>query len=226
MEFSAQAGCAVVYSCRRSTCYPSLAFATSCAVRKRAFLGECLAISRVAGCSQHRAARPRRYFRDIVIACMKHGNDGTDETLAKPEAKISRRGLLVLLNAALGAASLTLLAKMGNQFRAISPAGVLASVGIQNVPARKADLTSIEQTSAEHRAALEFVANADARNISCPMLPKNADWINSPRLSFAKELKGKLVLLDFFTYCCINVSTSKPTGAVLYHTILGALSSF
>ena len=34
--------------------------------------------------------------------------------------------------------------------------------------------------------------------------PKGADWMNSGSLSLKKELVGKLVVLDFWTYCCIN----------------------
>lgn len=31
------------------------------------------------------------------------------------------------------------------------------------------------------------------------------EWFNvSEPISFAKHLKGKVVVLDFFTYCCIN----------------------
>uniref|UniRef100_A0A2S2Q377 NHL repeat-containing protein 2 n=1 Tax=Sipha flava TaxID=143950 RepID=A0A2S2Q377_9HEMI len=33
----------------------------------------------------------------------------------------------------------------------------------------------------------------------------NLDWFNCTKpLLFNKDLKGKLVLLDFFTYCCVN----------------------
>jgi len=33
---------------------------------------------------------------------------------------------------------------------------------------------------------------------------KDAEWINSKPISFSKELKGHIVVLDFWTYCCIN----------------------
>lgn len=38
-----------------------------------------------------------------------------------------------------------------------------------------------------------------------PEFPSGLDWFNtrSP-LSFMDQLRGKLVVLDFFTYCCIN----------------------
>jgi thiol-disulfide isomerase/thioredoxin len=34
--------------------------------------------------------------------------------------------------------------------------------------------------------------------------PPNHSWLNSKPLSFNSELKNKLVLVDFWTYCCIN----------------------
>lgn len=34
--------------------------------------------------------------------------------------------------------------------------------------------------------------------------PQNHSWFNSAPLSFSKELSSKLVLVDFWTYCCIN----------------------
>ncbi len=37
-----------------------------------------------------------------------------------------------------------------------------------------------------------------------PEFPSGLDWFNSQPLSFNKELSGKIVVLDFFTYCCIN----------------------
>lgn len=38
---------------------------------------------------------------------------------------------------------------------------------------------------------------------SVPEFPKDATWLNSKPLTKA-DLKGKFVLLDFWTYCCIN----------------------
>lgn len=35
--------------------------------------------------------------------------------------------------------------------------------------------------------------------------PPGLEWLNTTEpLSLSKELAGKVVLLDFFTYCCIN----------------------
>ena len=42
-------------------------------------------------------------------------------------------------------------------------------------------------------------------NLRCPDFPKSLEWVNAPQLSLQKELRGKLVLLDFWTYCCMYV---------------------
>jgi thiol-disulfide isomerase/thioredoxin/DNA-binding beta-propeller fold protein YncE len=53
------------------------------------------------------------------------------------------------------------------------------------------------------RAAKVAAANPFPRRLKVPEFPKDREWINSGPLSI-KELKGKFVLLDFWTYCCIN----------------------
>lgn len=40
--------------------------------------------------------------------------------------------------------------------------------------------------------------------VRSPELPKNATWLNTDRPLSIKELKGRIVILDFWTYCCIN----------------------
>lgn len=41
------------------------------------------------------------------------------------------------------------------------------------------------------------------RRLEAPDFPKGMEWINTKPLA-KKDLKGKFVLLDFWTYCCIN----------------------
>ena len=45
--------------------------------------------------------------------------------------------------------------------------------------------------------------------------PGGLTWFNSSPLSLARDLRGKLVVLDFFTYCCINCMHILPDLASL-----------
>lgn len=45
--------------------------------------------------------------------------------------------------------------------------------------------------------------------------PKDSQWFNTAPLSFHKELRGKIVVLDFWTYCCINCMHVLPELAAL-----------
>ena len=47
--------------------------------------------------------------------------------------------------------------------------------------------------------------------------PPGLTWFNSDPLSLRTDLKGKLVVLDFFTYCCINCMHILPDLAELEH---------
>src|SRR4030095_10487379 len=41
-------------------------------------------------------------------------------------------------------------------------------------------------------------------NITAPDFPQNIEWLNTDKSFSINDFKGKLVLLDFWTYCCIN----------------------
>jgi thiol-disulfide isomerase/thioredoxin/sugar lactone lactonase YvrE len=40
--------------------------------------------------------------------------------------------------------------------------------------------------------------------VNAPDFPEDIDWLNTDRPLSLRELRGKIVLLDFWTYCCIN----------------------
>ncbi|MCB1020975.1 MAG: redoxin domain-containing protein [Bryobacterales bacterium] len=40
--------------------------------------------------------------------------------------------------------------------------------------------------------------------VNAPEFPEGLDWLNTERPLTMRELRGKIVLLDFWTYCCIN----------------------
>ncbi|MEO1430051.1 MAG: thioredoxin-like domain-containing protein [Cyanobacteria bacterium J06633_8] len=42
------------------------------------------------------------------------------------------------------------------------------------------------------------------RRIRAPELPQNYHWLNTDKPFSLKQLKGRIVILDFWTYCCIN----------------------
>ncbi len=50
----------------------------------------------------------------------------------------------------------------------------------------------------------EPIENPFARRISIPDFPKGMQWLNTSKPLTKEDLKGKFVVLDFWTYCCIN----------------------
>src|SRR6266513_3503468 len=40
--------------------------------------------------------------------------------------------------------------------------------------------------------------------VNAPEFPEGMEWLNTERPLSIRQLKGKVVLLDFWTYCCIN----------------------
>lgn len=56
-----------------------------------------------------------------------------------------------------------------------------------------------------------------AGEIAAPEFPPNLDWLNTDRPLSMEELKGKLVLLDFWTYGCINCMHIIPDLTRLEH---------
>lgn len=51
--------------------------------------------------------------------------------------------------------------------------------------------------------------------VRAPELPQDFIWLNTPRPLSLRELRGQLVLLDFWTYCCINCMHVLPLLAEL-----------
>jgi thiol-disulfide isomerase/thioredoxin/DNA-binding beta-propeller fold protein YncE len=53
--------------------------------------------------------------------------------------------------------------------------------------------------------------------VNAPEFPRHLDWLNTDRPIALKELRGKVVLLDFWTYCCINCMHVLPDLKRLEH---------
>ncbi|MCB2210615.1 redoxin domain-containing protein [bacterium] len=53
------------------------------------------------------------------------------------------------------------------------------------------------------------------QTVHAPEIPSNLDWLNTDRKLSLSDLHGKVVLLDFWTYCCINCQHVLPKLAHL-----------
>ncbi|MBC7528853.1 MAG: redoxin domain-containing protein [Chthonomonadaceae bacterium] len=57
----------------------------------------------------------------------------------------------------------------------------------------------------------------DPNHPAAPEFAAGLDWLNTEKSVSIKDLKGKFVLLDFWTYCCINCIHAIPTLKNLEH---------
>ncbi|GAB4835670.1 Protein SUPPRESSOR OF QUENCHING 1, chloroplastic [Ancistrocladus abbreviatus] len=70
---------------------------------------------------------------------------------------------------------------------------------------------SFQQNEGDPRDAgvqqlVNYLSDLEARGnaLAVPEFPSRVDWLNTTPLQLHRDLKGKIVLLDFWTYCCIN----------------------
>ena len=61
------------------------------------------------------------------------------------------------------------------------------------------------------------VKTDDPNHPAAPEFAAGLDWLNTEKSVSIKDLKGKFVLLDFWTYCCINCIHAIPTLKNLEH---------
>ena len=57
------------------------------------------------------------------------------------------------------------------------------------------------------------LCSASPAQVNAPEFPDGLEWINTDRPLRLAELRGKLVLLDFWTFCCINCLHVLPAAA-------------
>jgi thiol-disulfide isomerase/thioredoxin len=58
--------------------------------------------------------------------------------------------------------------------------------------------------AAKKAAGVGGAQNPFAKRLPAPEFPQNVQWFNTSKPLKKEDLKGKFVLLDFWTYCCIN----------------------
>jgi thiol-disulfide isomerase/thioredoxin len=85
-------------------------------------------------------------------------------------------------------------------------AAAFASVGVASIA------TSAEDESTMHKLVPAMVAPAKVQPVTVgelSSLTRATEWLNSPSLT-ADNLRGKVVLIDFWTYTCINWLRTAP----------------
>ncbi len=99
-------------------------------------------------------------------------------------------------------------------FTTFSPADVPAAGGPRSPEEPRVPDVRFEALVGE---LTEHLKRVDPRTETLPKVdfPAGKDWVNSPRLSLHRELRGKITILDFWTYCCINCIHILPDLAAL-----------
>lgn len=78
---------------------------------------------------------------------------------------------------------------------------VLVGVG-QRLVARDDDMSQ----STRIQQFKNYISDIETRGggQQVPEFPPKLDWLNTSPLRLRRDLRGKVVVLDFWTYCCIN----------------------
>jgi len=100
----------------------------------------------------------------------------------------------------------------------LATTGILASnVQADPLPKRTKQFPELVQQLKSHIVRVD----QQAEKLKSPDFPNGKDWFNSPPLSLDKQLSGKIVVLDFWTYCCINCIHILPDLAELEERYAG-----
>lgn len=60
--------------------------------------------------------------------------------------------------------------------------------------------------------------------VRAPELPQNQPWLNTDKPLLLQQLRGRIVILDFWTYCCINCLHVLPDLKYLEQKYKGSLT--
>ncbi len=80
--------------------------------------------------------------------------------------------------------------------------GLAAATCTTNASSDSSPLAETVQTASDTSTATDDEAEPDSP--LAPSFPAGLDWVNSDRPITLEELRGKVVLLDFWTYGCVN----------------------
>ena len=118
----------------------------------------------------------------------------------------------------MGYSSFNQLSRLAKASTTALPFACLTALGqAADLPPRSAQFPArVEQL----RAHVERV-DRQAEQLRAPEFPAGKDWFNSPPLTFGKQLAGKITVLDFWTYCCINCIHILPDLAELEERYAG-----
>eukprot|EP00181_Compsopogon_caeruleus_P005642 CAMPEP_0184691026 /NCGR_PEP_ID=MMETSP0312-20130426/31587_1 /TAXON_ID=31354 /ORGANISM="Compsopogon coeruleus, Strain SAG 36.94" /LENGTH=340 /DNA_ID=CAMNT_0027148649 /DNA_START=144 /DNA_END=1163 /DNA_ORIENTATION=- len=121
----------------------------------------------------------------------------------------TRRRWLQVANGILGSVTLGLLVRFSSQLRLVSPKSALSALLGQNV------VVAAPLGSDDTAAIRNYIEQAEMADVRVPEFPSSGRWVNSQPLSFQTQLRNKLVLLDFWSTCCINCIHVLPQLAKL-----------
>ncbi|CAN5567623.1 thioredoxin-like domain-containing protein [soil metagenome] len=95
----------------------------------------------------------------------------------------------------------------------------VVGIGILPTPTRNEPSNAIFATLAHltlpRLSASEFPADQQPRRQQAPELEGGVSWLNTAGPIRMRDLKGKIVILDFWTFCCINCIHMLPDLAKL-----------
>ncbi|BBN12735.1 phosphoglycolate phosphatase [Marchantia polymorpha subsp. ruderalis] len=138
-----------------------------------------------------------------------------DQELALPLGYLTtRRDVFKLTSFALGLSSIAFTATHMKAMSYASPMAIWnALVGEMRPVANGAELSTGDRVE-QFKKYIADIEKKGKGQVVAEFQPK-LEWLNSPPLRLQSDLRGKLVLLDFWTYCCINCMHVLPDLAYL-----------
>ncbi|KAJ7554968.1 hypothetical protein O6H91_05G017800 [Diphasiastrum complanatum] len=116
----------------------------------------------------------------------------------------TRRDILKLGSLALGVASFAVALSRWKAMSYSSPKALLNAIFGASKPviANRTQITGIDRVGEFKRYISELEDSGGGQVV--PEFQSRLEWLNTTPLRLKRDLQGKVVLLDFWTYCCIN----------------------